>query len=139
MRHHYCYFDNSLPNTWQFMVDLIYRLLICEIIQLFPANILIKRNELSFNGIEDFCYHLALQNPMDCATVFDEPCAWSGVSILLSDKGKNLIQQYFPITAVEYYGQDLYLNIEFIEKLEHIFAINHVEFDGNILIPIVND
>ena len=102
-------------DDWQFMVEMIYRLLVSGLTELFPDDILI----LSFNGIEDYCKELAKQSPFE-DSVWNEPMAWGGPTFGLTQKCKLIIDQYFD--GKYWHTQDFILNIPFIECIEDIFA-----------------
>jgi len=116
------------PQTWQwqFAVEFIYRLLICQLATLEPINFETK------NDILDFCHNLAKQSPFN-----NDNEVWYQGEIVLTKKGIDLIKEYIPEAFEEWNGKKFELNIPFIKTLKNIFVNYEVAWDeNNPLFPI---
>ena len=108
------------PNSWQFAVEAAYRLKYCNLID-FSFDVLTKYEKLSnntFDGLDDFCYHLSVTDPDDWSYA-----VWIDAQMHLTPKGRSLIEYYFKDFDTEE------INVSFIERLEHIFAEYQVPWD----------
>lgn len=110
-------------NSWQFAVEIIYRLVVCNIVEFYP-DILLKDpkypNE-TYHGIHDFCCHLSRSDPSGDFNI------WFNAQINLTDYGKKLVGSYFH----NFDKWHTAINKKFIERLEGIFNENNVNWDEN--------
>ncbi|HEZ4979349.1 TPA: hypothetical protein WJH12_001284 [Neisseria meningitidis] len=115
-------------KDWQFAVEFIYRLLICQLATLEPINFETK------NDILDFCHNLAKQSPFN-----NDNEVWYQGEIVLTKKGIDLIKEYIPEAFEEWNGKKFELNIPFIKTLKNIFVNYEVAWDeNNPLFPIIS-
>ncbi|WFF38094.1 hypothetical protein LU290_07455 [Moraxella nasibovis] len=106
------------PSPWQFSVEAIYRLVMCDII-IFDPDVLIKDprcHETTYENIDDFCMQLSNSIPY-------EDNIWYVSEASLTPKGRSLIELYFKDFDTEQ------INVPFIEHLERIFAEHQVPWD----------
>ncbi|MBH2124609.1 hypothetical protein [Neisseria bergeri] len=116
------------PQTWQwqFAVEFIYRLLVCELAILWPFTF-DKKQEIFL-----FCQEFAKQNPF--GTENNE--LWYSGEITLTKKGLDLVKFYIP-ELFECEDLPFELNHSFILALESIFSDYEVPWEeNNPLIPI---
>jgi identified by metaGeneAnnotator len=115
-------------KDWQFAVEFIYRLLICQLAILEPVNLETEKDILGF------CHKLAKQNPFG-----KDNGVWYWGEIILTKKGLDLIIKYIPEAFKEWNGKKFELNTPFIKTLESIFIEHGVEWDeNNPLFPIAS-
>ncbi|MDO4907527.1 hypothetical protein [Neisseria sp.] len=121
-----------LEEDWQCAVEFIYRILKCELVDVWPHDILIKGNEYSYDGIEGYCKELANHNPIN-----DTPLVWTSPDITLTEKGQELVNKYLIFDGE--YSNKFDVNCNFIEELEKIFDDYGVCWDEqSIKFPINN-
>lgn len=120
-------------NDWQFAVEFIYRLKVCDII-CFSFNVLTKNKErpnTTYNGIKDFCYNLSITHPDDRSSII-----WIDADLILTEFGKELTDIHLKDFDV-YSGK---INTKLIEHLEKIFEDNNVAWDeNNPIFPVKKD
>lgn len=121
---------------WQFVVDMLYVLLKSGILEVWPSDYLIKDHEFSCNGLEDFCFELARQNPYKLEELDRPPAAWLSPSIAITKKGREIVGFYFDTKNRKNKLQPL--NEEFIENLETIFQSNGFLQNSGPLFPIAS-
>lgn len=123
-------------EDWQFFVELIYRLLKSDLVNLYPESILNgDKKEYKFNNIEDFCLELASVSPFgEWEEITSKRMAWIAPLIYITDFGKEIIQKFF---SENFYVSNItVLNIDFIEYIEEIFYANNIEWSDKLLFPI---
>ena len=121
---------------WQFVVDMLYILLKSGILDVWPSDYLIKDHECSCDGLEDFCFELARQNPYKLEELSRPPAAWFSPSISITKKGLEIVHHYFDSKYFE--SEESPLNEKFIEHLEAIFESNGFLPNQGPLFPISN-
>lgn len=115
--------ERNNPNGWQFAVEIIYRLKLCDLVD-FDFDVLNKNDkyyDTTYHGLDDFCYNLSITYPNGGELI------WINAQMHLTEKGRTLIEYYFK----DFDNWDTKINIYFIEKLEQIFEEFHVEWDEN--------
>lgn len=113
-------------SDWQFAVEFIYRLLVCELAVLEPVWFSSKKD------IQTFCQSLARQNPLS-----EKNDAWYRGEVVLAKKGLDLVRTHMPQAFEEWNGRPFQLNIPFMEALAAIFADYDVAWDeNNPLLPV---
>lgn len=124
-------------KQWQWAVDLIYRLLVCDLIRLWPDGYLSKAGKLTFNGPLDFCQALAQQNPYSFEETSQLPVPWIGPSIGMTDRLRELLKKHDMVWTKR---EDAWpLNEAFIADIESIFEAHDVGWTDEPLIPIRDD
>lgn len=117
----------------QFAVDFIYRIYSCGLTD-FAFDVLTKSEQspnTTYDGIEDFCYHLSITDPDDFESII-----WIDANIILTPFGRKLMEEYFKDSSKDWSNE---LNIPFIEKLEDIFTEHGLEWNlENTKFPVVN-
>ncbi|MFC0821368.1 hypothetical protein [Moraxella marmotae] len=104
------------PNTWQFSVEAVYRLKLCDLVD-FDFDVLTKSDkspDTTYDGLDDFCRHLAMVDPDDWGA---DEIIWIDAQMHLTPKGRSLVEFYF-----KDFDSEHEINIPFIEHLERIFA-----------------
>lgn len=117
------YLTGGHPNGWQFAVESIYRLKLCDLVD-FDFDVLNKNDkyhDTTYNDLDDFCYHLSITHPDGGELI------WIDAQMSLTNKGYVLMDFYFK----DFDNWDEKINIYFIEKLEQIFEEFNVEWDEN--------
>lgn len=110
--------DENTQYKWQLVVDNIYRLYVCELI------------EFDCDNIRNFCKKLAHDNPFDKENLLSINTNWWSVDICLTELGWKIFDKYF------YNGKFEVLNIEFIEELQSIFNRHNVSFDNKPIFDV---
>lgn len=120
----------SHPNPWQFSVEAVYRLKLCNLVD-FDFDVLTKSDKspnTTYDGLDDFCHHLTMVNPNDWGS---NEIIWIDAQMHLTLNGRLLVEFYFEDFDTEK------VNIPFIEHLEHIFAEHQVPWDDdNPIFPV---
>ncbi|PKZ67746.1 hypothetical protein CYJ96_12105 [Moraxella osloensis] len=112
----------NYPNAWQFAVEAVYRLKICELVD-FDFDVLTKSEKFpdtTYHGLDDFCYHLSITEPNDWGCLI-----WIDAQMYLTNKGRALTELY--LQDFDNYNEQI--NVYFIEKLEEIFSDYNVPWD----------
>ncbi|OOS04196.1 hypothetical protein SAMN02745664_1207 [Moraxella cuniculi DSM 21768] len=121
-------------GTWQFAVEFIYRIYSCGLTD-FAFDVLTKSEQspnTTYDGIEDFCYHLSITDPDDFESII-----WIDANIILTPFGRKLMEEYFKDSSKDWSNE---LNIPFIEKLEDIFTEHGLEWNlENPKFPVVGN
>ena len=124
-------------REWQLAVDLFYRLLVCDLVQLWPEGYLGKADAYSFDGPLDFCQALAQQNPYSFEETSRRPVPWIGPNIGMTDRLRELLKKHDMVWTKR---EDTWpLNEAFIEDIESIFEAHGVAWSDEPLIPIRGD
>jgi len=129
-------------KDWQFAVEFIYRLLICQLAILEPVNLETEKDILGF------CHKLAKQNPFG-----KDNGVWYWGEIILTKKGLDLIIKYIPEAFEEWNGKKFELNkdqiiifwilvlfwsaISIIRAYRKLYAITPIEQGGLSLTPVL--
>lgn len=133
---HYFVIGEEDRAQWQFVVDMLYILLKSGILEVWPSDYLIKGHKWSCDGLEDFCFELARQNPYKLEELDRSPAAWLSPSISITKKGLEIVNHYFDKKDFE--NKLPPLNEKFIEHLEAIFESNGFLPNQGPLFPISN-
>lgn len=138
-------FDSPSPNFlayeeetveyWEFVVNMIYRLVVCGLLDVLPKSILKKHSEYSFDGVLGFCEELAKQNPSDRDGLTNAPMPWIGPSLSMTEKAKGIVDKYFSDTPL-IYDEELELNEKFIQEIEKIFEEYDVSMSEGSIIKV---
>lgn len=124
-------------REWQLAVDLFYRLLVCDLVQLWPEGYLGKAGKYTFDGPLDFCQALAQQNPYSFEETSQMPVPWIGPNIGMTDKLRELLKKHdMVLTKENRWPHTWPLNEAFIEDIESIFEAHGVDWSDEPLIPI---